>query len=162
LQKVIDAEWSPETCAAEILESVPALMRFIRAQMRRHRGSDLSVAQFRALLFLDRRGNVSLSALAEFLGLSLPAASRLVAGLEQRSLITRRIPPENRRLVALSLRASGHRTVRTAQRAAERRLAEALGVLPAREVASIERALRTLREAFQSAAEQGESARAGR
>lgn len=162
LQKLINAEPSPEGCAAEILEAVPALMRFIRTQMSSHRGSDLSVPQFRTMLFLERRRNASLSALAEHLGLSLPAASRLVAGLAQRGLATRRIPPENRRLVALSLSASGQRAIRTAQRAAERRLAGVLAALPAREVASIERAMRTVRLAFQPTAEQTNPVRANR
>jgi DNA-binding MarR family transcriptional regulator len=149
-----NAAGSPEACAAELLETVPALMRFIRAQMRSHRGPDLSVPQFRTLVFLDRRRNASLSALAEYLGLSLPAASRLVEGLIRRNLVTRRIPPENRRRVALSLRAWGEKTVRAAQQATERQLAEVLAASPGRELAAIERALRRLREEFQSAAEQ--------
>lgn len=153
LQRLTKARGTPEGCAAEILEVVPVLMRFIRAQMRSHRGSDLSVPQFRTLFFLGRRRNASLSAVAEHLGLSLPAASRLVEGLIQRNFVVRRIPAENRRLVALSLCASGRRTVRTAQKNAEKALAEILAKLPTRELDSIERALRTLREIFSSVAE---------
>jgi len=137
-------------------------MRFIRAQMRGHRGSNLSVPQFRTLLFLRRRRNASLSALAGHLGLSLPAASRLVDGLIKRNLVARRIPQDNRRLVALSLRACGQRTVRAAQRATERRLAEVVTELPAGQRAAIQRALQTLREQFQSVAAREESVRGGK
>ena len=151
---LINAASPFESCAAEIREAVPALMRFIRAQSRSHRKSDLSVPQFRTLIFVGSGPNASLSALAEHLGLSLPAASRLVENLIQRCFVTSRIAPENRRFVALSLRASGQMTVRAAQQATEGRLAEVLAALRARELASIERALRTLRQAFQSAAEQ--------
>ena len=152
LQKLTRLTGSAEECAAEVLETVPVVMRFIRAQMRRHRGAELSVPHFRTLLFLSRNGGASLSALAEYLGLSLPAASRLVEGLVRRSFVARRIPRGNRRLVALSLRVCGERTVCTARQATERRLAEVMAALPARERAAIQRALRMLREEFQSAA----------
>jgi DNA-binding MarR family transcriptional regulator len=151
LQMVTRAGGSAEKCAAEILETVPAVMRFIRAQMRRHRGPELSVPQFRTLLFLRRNGGASLSALAEFLGLSLPATSRLVEGLVRKKFVVRRIPPGNRRLVALALSARGRRTVGAARQGTERRLAEAVAPLRARERAAIRRALRTLREKLQLA-----------
>jgi DNA-binding MarR family transcriptional regulator len=151
LQVLTRATRSPEECAAEILESVPAVMRFIRAQMRRHRGPELSVPHFRTLLFLSRSDGASLSALAEFLGLSLPATSRLVEGLVRKNFVVRRTPPGNRRLVALALSAGGRRTVAVARQAAESRLAEVVAPLPAAERAVIGRALRTLRVRIQVA-----------
>lgn len=139
-------------CAAEVLEAVPVVMRYIRSQMRRHRGADLSVPQFRTLVFLDRRPGVSLTALAEFLALSLPATSRLVEGLVRRNLVDRRIPPRNRRLVALSINAHGRKIICAARHATEKRLAEVLAPLRDEECAAIQHALRTLREEFQSVA----------
>jgi DNA-binding MarR family transcriptional regulator len=119
-------------------------------QMRRHGRSDLSVPQFRALVFVDRSPGGSLSMLAEFLGLSLPATSRLVDGLVGKKFVTRRIPEGNRRLVALALSANGRRTVRVARQAAEDRLARIMASLPARERAAIQHALRILCEKVQS------------
>lgn len=139
-------------CAAEILESVPAVMRFIRAQMRQARGSDLSVPQFRALVFLNRNQDASLSALAEHLGLSLPTASRLVEGLVRKNLVGRRIPHGNRRLIALTVNARGRRTVSAAQQATVRRLSEVLTPLHSGERAAVQFALRRLRDLFQSGA----------
>lgn len=152
LQALTKPAGSVPDCATEILEAVPTVMRFIRAQMRRHGGSDLSVPQFRTLVFLSRSQAASLSAVAEFLGLSLPATSRLIGGLVKKNYVVRRIPAGNRRLVALSLSARGRRTIRAARRATERRLAEVVASLPAGDRASIQRALWTLREKFQSAA----------
>jgi DNA-binding MarR family transcriptional regulator len=152
LQELTRATGSTKECAAEILESVPAVMRFIRAQMRRHRGPELSVPQFRTLLFLSRKGGASLSALAEFLGLSRPAASRLVEGLVRRNFVARRVPRGNRRLVALSLSACGQRTICAARQATESRLAQVVASFPPGERAAVQRALRTLREKFQSVA----------
>jgi DNA-binding MarR family transcriptional regulator len=143
---------SAADCAAEILDMVPAVMRFIRAQMRRHRGSDLSVPQFRTLAFLSRSPGASLSTLADFLGLSLPATSRLVEGLVRKSLVVRRIPPGNRRLVALSVSVRGQRTVSAARQATEKQLSKAVASLGNDDRAVIQRALRTLREGFQSLA----------
>jgi DNA-binding MarR family transcriptional regulator len=142
---------SPAECAAEILETVPAVIRFIRAQMRRHRGSDLSVPQFRTLAFIHRNPGTSLSALAEFLGLSLPAASRLVEGLVKKEFVIRRIPPENRRLVALSISAHGDRKVTAARRATVRRLAEVVAPLGEDDRGAIQSALCTLRQEFEAA-----------
>ena len=72
---------SVAACAGEILDCVPVVLQFIRTQMRKSRQPDLSVPQFRALLFVDRSQGAPLSMLAEFLGLSLAATSRLVNGL---------------------------------------------------------------------------------
>lgn len=152
LQRLMSPTCSAGECAAGILEVVPAVMRFIRVQMRRHRGSALSVPQFRALLFLSRSPGASLSTLAEFLGLSLPATLRLVEGLVRKNFVARRIPPGNRRLVALSISARGQRTICAARQATERRLAEVVASLCNDERAAIQRALRTLREEFQPAA----------
>jgi DNA-binding MarR family transcriptional regulator len=141
-----------QACAAEILETIPAVMRFIRAQMRRHRGSDLSVPQFRTLVFLSRNPGASLSAMAEFVGLSLPAASRLVEGLVRKNFVERRIPPSNRRVVALSISTRGQRSVSTARRATVRKLAEVLASLRGDQRVAIQRALRTLRQEFHTEA----------
>lgn len=157
LPKTTVPKASAEDCAAEILDAIPAVMRFIRAQMRRHRGSDLSVPQFRTLVFLSRHAGASLSALAEHLGMSLPATSRLVEGLVRKSLAVRRIPRGNRRLVALSISARGERTVLAARQATERRLREAVAPLPSGERVVIRRALRTLREEFARGAERANS-----
>lgn len=128
-------------------------MRFIRIQMRRNRGSELSVPQFRTLLFLDQNPGISLSTLAEYLGLSLPATSRLIEGLVRKSFVARRIPAGNRRLVALSISARGLKTVSAARRATVNRLAEVVAALTDDERAAVQRTLRALRREFQSALE---------
>ena len=59
-----------DTCAAEILEVVPQVMRTIRTEMRQRRASGLSVPQFRAMIFVNRQGQGSLVEVAESLGLT--------------------------------------------------------------------------------------------
>ena len=150
LRKTTALSVSAADCANEILDAVPVVLQFIRVQMRLYSRPDLSVQQFRALAFVDRSPGASLSTLAEFLGLSLPAASRLVEGLRARSLMLRRTPRQDRRLLALALTAAGRRTVCAARRAAQERLAQLLAPLPAAQRAAMQRSLRILRETVHS------------
>ena len=94
---------SAEACAHEVLDVVPLVMRAIRAELRRHRTADLSLAQFRTLAYLNSHAEVSLSEVAEHIGLSLPTMSKLVDGLLGRGLLTREEDPADRRRVILCL-----------------------------------------------------------
>jgi len=71
---------SLDECARQVLETVPLVMRTVRAEMRRRRTADLSVPQFRTLNFLNRQAGASLSQVAEHIGLTLPSMSLLVEG----------------------------------------------------------------------------------
>ena len=64
-----------QQCAARVMEAVPLVMRFIRADMRAINATDMSVPQFRTLAFLDRNPGASLSELAEHLGVTRATAS---------------------------------------------------------------------------------------
>jgi DNA-binding MarR family transcriptional regulator len=142
-------------CAAEILEAVPAAIRFIREQMRRHRGSDLSVPQFRTLAFIHSHPGVSLSVLSDWLGLSLPATSRLVGGLVRRKFVSRRTPAGDRRVVALSISARGNRTVSAARRATVMGLAAVVAPFSDEERGAVRSALFALRQEFEAVAALG-------
>jgi DNA-binding MarR family transcriptional regulator len=135
-------------CAAGLLASVPAVMRFIRQEMRAHRQAQLSVPQFRALVFVSLSDEPSLSAMAEHLGLSLPAASRLVDLLVKRGLMGRRVDVADRRRVSLSLTARGRATCRRARRATQAALARRFERLSAQDLALVSRALGILGHAF--------------
>jgi DNA-binding MarR family transcriptional regulator len=106
----------------------------------------MTVPQFRALVFLDRNSGESLSVLAEHLGLSVAATSRLAEGLVKKNLLARDISTTNRRMVALSPSAKGREAVRSAQRTAEARLADVVAALSVRELNAIRDSLRILRE----------------
>jgi len=90
LQNRTDSRVSCHRCARGLLTGVPSVMRFIRYQMRQHRQAELSVPQFRSLVFLSHNENASLSEMAEHLGLSLPATSRMVELLVKRGWMRRR------------------------------------------------------------------------
>ena len=97
-----------EALAREILEVVPFAMRLIREEMRRHRGSDLTLPQFRTLLFLQRNPGAALRQVAEHLGLTPPTVSHMINNLFARGLIERPGSILDRRRVELRLTARGN------------------------------------------------------
>jgi len=135
-------------CAREILETVPLVMRFMRDQVRLRRTAGLSLPQFRALLFLSRAKNSSLSAVAGHLGLSLPAMSRLINGLVDDRLVERQPVSTNRRQIALTLTARGQATLEKVRNEIRLRLADSLKNLPATEQKTVQRAMRVLHKVF--------------
>ncbi len=139
---------SSKACASSVLDSVPPIMQFIRTEMRGHRTLNISVPQFRVLTYLERRPGGSLSDVAERVGLSLPAMSRLIDGLVDRGLLTREDSPADRRRIALRITDAGRDLVRTARQGALTRLAELLGALSPRERTQILEAMAVLRPLF--------------
>jgi DNA-binding MarR family transcriptional regulator len=139
---------SPAQCAREVLDTVPLIMRTIRAEMRSHRTPDLTVPQFRTLGFINRRPGVSLSDAAEHIGLTLPAMSKIVDGLVTRQLVIRQTHPEDRRRVTLSLTASGRAILQAALETTYACLAEVLQKLSETQRAAIVDAMRMLQPLF--------------
>ncbi|MGA3284913.1 MAG: MarR family transcriptional regulator [Verrucomicrobiota bacterium] len=135
-------------CAREILETVPLVMRFIRDQVRQRRTAGLSLPQFRTLVFLGCTKNSSLSAVAEHLGLSLPAMSRLINGLVDDRLVERQLVLTNRRQIALTLTARGQATLEKVRNEIRSQLADSLKNLPAAEQKTVQRAMRVLHKVF--------------
>ena len=138
----------PLDCAREILEVVPLIMRTIRTKMRSNRTIDLSVPQFRTLIFLNRHGGASLSDLADHIGLTLPSISKMVDGLLSRELITREEHPSDRRRITLNLTEYGRDTLQTAYAASQEHLADLLENLSGRERITVIKAMRFLQPLF--------------
>jgi DNA-binding MarR family transcriptional regulator len=144
---------SPAECAGHILETVPAVMRAIRNEMRRHRGPDLSVPQLRVLVYLNRHEGASLSDIAEHMGSTLPSMSKMVDNLVSRGLVSRSMDPADRRRVILAPTALGRTTRQAAHKATESRLAERLALLSASERHNIIEAMQALKSIFMSGKE---------
>ena len=142
---------TPEVCATTVLEVVPLVMRNIRTEMRKNRGSDLSVPQFRTLAYLSQNEGSSLSDVAEHIGLSLPSASKLVDGLVNRKLILRKPSEDDRRRIMLSLTPGGRSTLDVAVHATETYLASVLSTLPEADCHAVQTAMQILRPLFSPA-----------
>ena len=141
---------SGDLCAEQVLTTVPTVMRRIRDEMRERRPEGLSVPQFRALGFLHRRGNVSLSDVAERMGLRLPTVSKMMDTMVKRGFVAREGSPTDRRCVVLSLTGQGKSVYLAAERYAQSRLAESLTGLSPSERCEVIRAMHALRRVFSS------------
>ena len=142
---------SPHQCAAELLDTVPLLMRVIRTNVRSHSGPELSMPQFRTLAFLGRNECAMLSDVSNFLGLTLPAASKLVDGLVAAKLASRETPAGDRRRISLELTRTGRRKYEAVVQAAREFLAGKLRHLSASERVSLLGAMSLLHRAFADA-----------
>lgn len=105
-------------CAERLLAIVPTLMQALRVEMRAGRSADLTVPQFRILVFFQIHPGAPLTQAAEHLGLSLPAASKLAEGMVARGLLVRETCASDRRRIALALTEDGLRHLVAARAAA--------------------------------------------
>ncbi len=142
---------SSRECAREVLDAVPAVMRFIRSRMRMRRAPGLSVPQFRSLAFIDRVAEAALGDVAGHLGLAPASVTKLVDGLEDRRLVRRSPSVSDRRRVLLTLTASGRRMMESARGEALSGLASILSALPAADRRKVSAAMRTMRRSFVAA-----------
>jgi len=140
-----------DQCAQEVLDVVPSVMHFIRAEMRGRRAG-LSMAQFRSLLYIARHADAALRDLSGHLGLTAPSTSKLVDVLEERSLVTRGPSGSDRRRLTLSLTASGRRVLRGAMESAREQLAVRMQRLPPRDLHVVLASMAVLRKSFSAAA----------
>jgi DNA-binding MarR family transcriptional regulator len=135
-------------CASEILDALPPVMRFVRKHMRSHRTKGLSLPQFRTLALLRSVPAANLSAVAEFLGASLPTASRIVSGLVSKGLVERAEHADDRRQLELVLTNRGSATVESAHRATRDELSRELETLSPQQRATLTRGMQSLRSLF--------------
>ena len=137
-----------EQTAELVMETVSAVTRAIRREMREHRPVEMSMQQFRALGVVRRHPNASLSAVAEHLGLTAATASKLVDALVRRGLVTRTDSPQDRRRVVLQVTETGRRALGVARKAALGKLNESLAALDEPDRSAVIRAMEVLREAL--------------
>lgn len=138
-----------EKCAARVMETVPLLMRFIRAEMRTHSADSLSIPQLRSLAFLNRHPGASLSELADHLGVTCATASTTVERLVQRNLVERNDHPQERRRVVLSLTTEGKSLLEQSQEKTRAHIAEIIKELTPEQISQIEEGLTLLKNVFE-------------
>jgi DNA-binding MarR family transcriptional regulator len=127
--------------AAAVVNAAQLVLRLLRAEVRRQHPVNLSVTQLRALDYLSANPDTSLSAVADYVGLTLPSASVLIDGLARRRLVGRRAAPRDRRRLRLRVTAAGQGALRKTLDAARAALADRLGALAPRDRALVARAM---------------------
>ena len=141
-----------EQCAAKVMETFPLVMRFIRADMRTRKSTELSVPQFRTLAFLDRNPGASLSELAEHLGVTRATASANTERLVQRDFVDRYDHPEERRRVVLNLTEAGKQHLYQTRAQTRAYITDLLGDLTEEQIAQVDESLTLLKQIFEQTA----------
>ncbi len=143
---------APDECSREVLEAVLLVMRQIRGA--KHEAGDLTMPQFRVLLRVRHRPGLSISDLAEDLGLSAATASTMVDSLVGRDLLSRASAADDRRRVEVRLTEAGAEVLAEHRRRAQWRLEARLERLSPAERGVVLEAMRLLDRAFRSATEE--------
>ncbi len=141
--------------ARQILRVVPLVMRTVRTEVRTFGAAQLSVPQFRAINFIERHPEASLSDVAAHVGVTLPSMSRLVDGLVDRKVMTRRGHAGDRRRLTLRVTERGRALLRAAHVFAESSIASRLAALGTAELAAVVRAMGILYPVFAELAVSG-------
>jgi DNA-binding MarR family transcriptional regulator len=135
-------------CAKQLIETVPLVMQFMRRQMRRASKQVLSIPQLRTLYFVSIHERASLSDAADFIGLSLPAMSRLVDALVKKELLSRNACQNDRRHIRLCITEGGEAALDIAWQGAHARLSDELGAMTAEQRSAISVSMDILRTTF--------------
>jgi DNA-binding MarR family transcriptional regulator len=120
-----------------------ALTRVMRA-LRRHGDSSLTPSQVSALSTLEEFGAMRISAIATHESLGAPAATRVVASLEEIGLVLRMSDPDDKRASLIDLTERGRATLSELWRVRTLDITAMLERLSPQERASIEAALPAL------------------
>jgi DNA-binding MarR family transcriptional regulator len=120
-----------------------ALTRVIRA-LRRHGDSSLTPSQVSALSTLEELGAMRISTIATYESLGAPAATRVVASLEELGLVMRTNDPNDKRASLIALTEVGRSTLGELWRERTLDINAMLERLSPKERAAIEAALPAL------------------
>jgi DNA-binding MarR family transcriptional regulator len=133
--------------AAHLLDTIPAIMNEWRKVMNDGLPQGLTVNQYRVLYFVST-GFESQCLMAKHLGVTAAAMSKMVDGLVEKKMITRKGHLEDRRHIILSISASGKKIVKQMRLQVEKRMQAHLDVLATSQQKEIEKALITLQSVF--------------
>lgn len=143
------ADLAAKEVAALFLDVVPSAMRELRRQVCpkgeiKSRTLGLSLPQLRILACLAD-SPAGIKAVAEGLGVSLPAVSRMLTLLEKKGYVQRIPGQRDKREVEARLTAKGEQCFAQMQKEARAKLSESLRSVPAADLAPFARGLTELR-----------------
>jgi DNA-binding MarR family transcriptional regulator len=118
------------------------------ASMGRLVQGQVSMSQMHVLWLLQHHGEMSMSRLAELLGVSLSNATGIIDRMEEHGFIERVRVPDDRRIVNVRPAAGGLLALSETESTKRDRMRAVLGHIPASERPIVLAALRTLRRAL--------------
>lgn len=135
---------------ATLVELTPRIIQVMRRTFREGK-AELSVPQFRTLVFVQFHRGIALSELAEHLALRPPTVTRIVDGLQARGLLDRGASGEDRRRKTLTLTPQGKAFIVAHHAQAAAALGEVLAVLSEQETEHLSAGLAALRRVLDQA-----------
>lgn len=133
-----------EQCAVRVMEVIPQVMRALRMAMYQHTAGELTMPQFRAMKIVNRHKGASLSLVADHLGTTLSAASKLIDGLVERHYLSRDTDAEDRRRIILAITPQGEGILATVHQVGVQMLMAKLSNLTEEECRMVETAMALL------------------
>lgn len=137
-----------------VVDTVMMMTRIIRCEMNRHKPVELTMAQFRTMRIIHRHPDISLSHLAEHLGITNASASTLVDGMVKSNLVTREYSAEDRRKIMIKLTVFGAETFHNTIQATHERLTGLMSKLDTDERQIVSQAMEILRIALENRREE--------
>jgi DNA-binding MarR family transcriptional regulator len=138
-------ESAPDTVAARLALVVGRLNRRLALAP-----GGLSHGLLTALASVAKHGPLRLAELAALEGVSAPGATRIVAELEARGLVARKVDPDDGRAFLIEATAAGTDAILRARAARAKVVAELLSGLSPTELAEIEAALPALERVIET------------
>jgi DNA-binding MarR family transcriptional regulator len=123
------------------------------ASMGRLVQGHVSMSQMHVLWLLQHHGEMSMSRLADLLGVSVSNATGIIDRMEEHELIERVRVPDDRRVVLVRPAAAGCRALSETESTKRDRMRAVLGHIPASERPIVLAAFRTLRRALSAEVE---------
>lgn len=134
----------------QIIDIVPLVMRSMRVKLHEQRAAEVTVHQFRAMLYINHNHGTSLSDVAIHVGVSLPTMSMLIDKLVDRKLVGRdaRGGEGDRRKMRLSLTPLGQDQLNDAYEFEQKFLMGKMSRLSTEELQTISQAMQILQGLF--------------
>lgn len=141
---------STRQCAAALLDTFHFMMRTIKLESRKRSAPEFSMQQFRAMKIIEHNEGASLSLVADRLGATLSATSKLVDGLVDRNCVCRNTAKNDRRKLILALTDTGEQALESIHMEMLSCLAERLILLSPNECAMLNLSMDMLRSVLES------------
>ena len=133
------------TAAAELASQLrPSLLRLLRLIRQQRVDETLTLSQVSALGSLDKHGPLTPGELAAIERVQPPSLTKVVAGLEDRGLVTRAAHPTDRRQAILTLTEAAEQLLESERRSRDAWLAQRLATLEPAERRLLEQAIPVL------------------
>jgi DNA-binding MarR family transcriptional regulator len=149
--------------AAAQVDEILAVLRVALGELRcvgseRLAKQGVSMTHLHVLSILDHHGELTMSHLADLLGVSMSNATGLIDRMEERGFVERERDLEDRRVVLVRLAAGGRRQLIDSQVLREELMRKILGRLEPAQLLSVRDAITSMREAAMAVANEPEVA----